>query len=172
MNLIANDSVYLFSILDLFCLLLHSRRTKTIEVWQPVERSDPMSLTQLSLWGSCRVKLFTCNRWIWYVWQVSGYTIPKYWSYIQKVGIKINAVIANFNVRFCLGWSEMLLAVDWTTGVRLPGSNVSPLHKTIWRTTTSLPFPSLQWIHSSVIQVAYLLKPRISTRAPSEKLVT
>ena len=97
-----------------------------------------MGRTQISLWGSCRVTLYTCNRWIWYVWRVSGSKRA-----IQSVGIKINVVIANFNVRFCLGWSEMFLAVDWATGVRLPVIAVIPLHKTICRTTKRLPFPSL-----------------------------
>ena len=52
MNLTANDSVYLFYILDLVCLLLHTRRIKTTEVWQPIETSDLMGLKQLSVWGS------------------------------------------------------------------------------------------------------------------------
>jgi len=67
MNWTANDSVYLCSILDLLCLLLHTRRMKSIEVWQPIERSDHIGLPQLSLWGCCGVKLFTCNRWVWNV---------------------------------------------------------------------------------------------------------
>ena len=58
MNLTAKDSFYLLSIIDLFRLLLHIKRTKTIEVWQLIETSEAMGLTQLSLWSSCRVKLF------------------------------------------------------------------------------------------------------------------
>jgi len=67
MDLTANDSSYFCSILENICLLLHTRRMKAIEFWQAKERSETMVLPQLSLCGFCRVKLFTCNRWIWYV---------------------------------------------------------------------------------------------------------
>ena len=66
----------------------------------------------------------------------------------------------------------MFLAVDWATGIRLPDSAVIPVHKTIFKMTTRLPFPTLQWIHASVVQGACLQASRIFIPSPSEKLVT
>ena len=67
MNQPANDSVYLCLILDIFRLLLHTERVKTIELWHPIERSDPIGLPQLRLWCCGRARLLTGNRSIWYV---------------------------------------------------------------------------------------------------------
>ena len=205
MNWTANDSVYLFSIMDLFCLLLHTGRMKTIEIRQPIERSEHIGLT-ISVW-TYRSDHIGLNISVWpYRSEHIGLNISVCHSLVcgaavgwscfpattgfgtcdefpdtklqninhvyKKVGIKINTAIDSFNVRFCSGRSEIFLAVDWATGIGLPDSAVIPLHKTICRTTTRLPFPSLQWIHSSVIQAAYLLKSRISIPSPSERLLT